>query len=94
MESIELIDVRDMDEWEAGHIDGVRHVPLELFRADPEAVLVGDTTFVFVCATGVRMQAAKLSERFGYDRVYSLEGGTKESMRRGLPVVVETRAAA
>ena len=40
------------------------------------------------------MQAAKLAERFGYDHVYNLDGGTKEWSRLGLPIIVESRAAA
>jgi rhodanese-related sulfurtransferase len=91
---VDLIDVRDQSEWDAGHIDGTRLVPLEQFRADPDAVLAHGTTIVFVCAKGVRsMQAAKLAERFGYERVYNLEGGTKEWARAGFPLV-ESRVAA
>lgn len=94
-EAVDLIDVRDGAEYDAGHIDGARLVPLEQFRADPDAVLVRGTTIVFVCAKGVRsLQAAKLAERFGYDRVYNLDGGTKEWARVGLPLAVETRVAA
>lgn len=93
--SIELIDVRNPDEWDTGHIPGARLVPLEQFRSDPDAVLSRGTTLVFICAKGVRsMQAAKLAERFGYDNIYNLDGGTKEWARRGLALAVDTRAAA
>ena len=94
-QSVDLIDVRNPDEWETGHIPGARLVPLDQFRADPDAVLARGTTIVFVCAKGVRsMQAAKLAERFGYDGLYNLEGGTKEWARVGLEIVVDSRAAA
>lgn len=74
---------------------GGRLVPLDLLRADPDAVLVHGTPIVFVCAKGVRsMQAAKLAERFGYATIYNLDGGTKEWARAGLPLAVEQRAAA
>lgn len=93
--SIELIDVRNPDEWDTGHIPGARLVPLEQFRADPDAVLSRGTTLVFICAKGVRsMQAAKLAERFGYENIYNLDGGTKEWARRGLALAVQARAAA
>lgn len=92
---VDLIDVRDPDEWQAGHIDGARLVPLEQLRADPDAALARDMATVFVCAKGVRsMQAAKLAERFGYERVYHLDGGTKEWARAGRPLVSESRIAA
>ncbi|HEX7839788.1 MAG TPA: rhodanese-like domain-containing protein [Kofleriaceae bacterium] len=92
---VDVIDVRDADEWETGHIEGARLVPLEQLRADPDAALARDVATVFVCAKGVRsMQAAKLAERFGYERVYHLAGGTKEWVRAGMPLVVESRIAA
>ena len=93
---IDLIDVRDPAEFETGHVAGARLVPLETFRADPDKVLSHASTIVFVCAKGVRsLAAAKLAERFGYEHVYNLDGGTKEWARLGLPLeVVATRAAA
>jgi adenylyltransferase/sulfurtransferase len=95
--SLDLIDVRNVDEWEAGHIGGVRLVPLDTFRADPDAALAGSRgrKLIFICAKGVRsMQAAKLAERFGYENLYNLDGGTKEWARLGYPVENQTRVAA
>lgn len=92
---VDLIDVRDHEEWETGHIEGARLLPLEQLRADPDAVLARDMATVFVCAKGVRsLQAAKLAERFGYERVYHLDGGTKEWARAGRSLVLESRIAA
>jgi rhodanese-related sulfurtransferase len=94
-ETVDVIDVRDPDEWESGHIEGARLVPLERFRADPDAVLSRGAPVVFVCGKGIRsMQAAKLAERFGYDDVYNLEGGTKAWSRVGLALVAPARVAA
>jgi rhodanese-related sulfurtransferase len=94
-QAVDMIDVRNQDEWDTGHVEGARLVPLDTFRSDPDAVLVRGKTIVFICAKGVRsMQAAKLAERFGYENVYNLEGGTKEWARLGLPIVVDTRVAA
>ncbi len=93
---LEIVDVRDNREWSAsGHIPGARHVPLETLRADPDAVLARDHAVMFVCGKGVRsLAAAKLAERLGFDRVYSLEGGTKEWARAGLPLVAERASVA
>jgi rhodanese-related sulfurtransferase len=94
-QAVDLIDVRDRSEWDTGYIAGARLVPLDQFRADPDAALVRGATIVFICAKGVRsMQAAKLAERFGYEHVYNLEGGTREWARVGLSLVVASRAAA
>jgi adenylyltransferase/sulfurtransferase len=92
---VDLVDVRNPDEWENGYIAGARLVPLDVFRADPEAVLRRGVPTVFICARGVRsMQAAKLAERLGYEGLYNLDGGTKEWARIGLPLVVTSRVAA
>jgi rhodanese-related sulfurtransferase len=91
---LDLIDVRDPGEWDAGHIGGARLVPLDRFRADPDVTLLRDTPTVFICAKGIRsMQAAKLAERFGHERVFHLEGGMKEWARAGLSLVAERNAA-
>jgi rhodanese-related sulfurtransferase len=85
---LDLIDVREAHEWETGHIPGARLVPLAEFRADPEKYLQRKAT-VFICAKGVRsMAAAKLADRFGYDSLYNLEGGTKAWAALGLPVTL------
>jgi rhodanese-related sulfurtransferase len=92
---VDLVDVRERDEWEAGHIEGVRLVPLEQFRADPDAVLTHGRAIVFVCAKGVRsLSAAKLVERFGYENLYNLTGGTRAWAEAGLPIAVESSRVA
>jgi rhodanese-related sulfurtransferase len=93
---VQLIDVREEREWVTGHIDGSRLVPLDRFRADPDAVLSRDLPIIFICARGVRsLTAAKLAERLGYERLYNLEGGTLAWTRDGLSLVLtsEVRAA-
>lgn len=92
---VDLIDVRNPDEWDTGHIAGSRLVPLPLLQADPDAVLSKALPIVFICAKGIRsLAAAKLAERFGYTNLYSLDGGTKEWSREGLMLVAEQRVAA
>jgi rhodanese-related sulfurtransferase len=93
--SVDVIDVRDEREWQAGHLPNARLVPLETFRADPEKAVARDHAVLFVCAKGVRsLSAAKLAERLGYAQIYSLDGGTKEWARAGLPLVTDAIATA
>jgi len=94
-QQVDLVDVRDHQEWQSGHIPGSRVIPLEVFRADPDAAISHGSIIVFVCAKGIRsMTAAKLAERFGYANIYNLEGGSKEWASAGLPLVVLERVAA
>jgi len=92
---VDIVDVRDADEWLTGHLDGARLVPLDDLRADPEAHLSKASPILFVCAKGARsLTAAKLAERFGYASIYSLDGGTREWARAGYQLVTEQRVAA
>jgi len=92
---LDIIDVRDPDEWSTGHLDGARLIPLDELRADPEAHLAAkDVPVLFVCAKGARsLTAAKLAERFGFAKIYSLDGGTREWSRTGHALVTERHAA-
>jgi rhodanese-related sulfurtransferase len=93
--TVDVVDVRDVHEWLAGHIPGVRLVPLDRLRVDPEAALPKRDGIIFVCAKGVRsLTAAKLAERLGYTNLYNLDGGTVGWGRAGLPIIVEERVAA
>jgi rhodanese-related sulfurtransferase len=84
---VDVVDVRDEQEWASGHIEQARLVPLDQLRADPERALVRDS-ILFVCARGMRsLTAAKLAERLGFSKLYSLEGGTSSWAKAGLPLI-------
>ncbi len=73
---VDLVDVREPDEWASGHLPGARHVPLDTLRANPGAGLPRDNV-LFVCARGGRSQsAAQIAETHGLKEVYSPDGGT------------------
>jgi rhodanese-related sulfurtransferase/transcriptional regulator with XRE-family HTH domain len=85
---IDIVDVREPDEWATGHVPGARLVPLSLLRADPRGALPRDPV-VFVCAKGGRSaQAAAVAEQVGRVEVYSVNGGTEAWRAAGLPIVV------
>jgi hydroxyacylglutathione hydrolase/adenylyltransferase/sulfurtransferase len=67
-----LIDVREPYEYEAGHIPGIEHLPLDRLG---ELELTGEEPIVFVCLSGARSgMAAMALRRHGVD-AYSLDGG-------------------
>jgi rhodanese-related sulfurtransferase len=91
---VDLVDVRDPEEWITGHVPGARLIPLAELRSDPEAHLVRGKPIVFICAKGVRgLQAAKLADRFGYEPIYNLEGGTKAWTTAGFALARTALAA-
>jgi rhodanese-related sulfurtransferase len=87
-DGVELIDVREPHEWEAGHIDGARHIPME--RLPSEAETIGrDRAVVFQCRGGNRSaMAAEAFRQAGYD-AYNMEGGLKAWAELGLPLEPE-----
>lgn len=53
-ESINLIDVREPDEWEAGHIAQARNIPLSEFTARANEVHVVEGDVIVICRSGAR----------------------------------------
>lgn len=84
LDEVQLIDVREPDEWEAGRIEGARHIPLaeigaRLDEIDPNRPVVA------VCRSGSR--SGKVVEALrarGYE-ADNLVGGMQAWERAGLP---------
>jgi rhodanese-related sulfurtransferase len=83
--AIQLVDVREPHERDAGHVPGSRHVPLaELTAAAP--TIDPERPVVFVCRVGARSAMAAWSfARAGYD-AHNLDGGMVEWAQSGLPL--------
>ena len=84
-DSVQLVDVREPYEREAGHVAGSRHVPLaELTAAAP--TIDHSKPVVFVCRVGARSAMAAWSfARAGYD-AHNLDGGMVGWAASGLPL--------
>jgi rhodanese-related sulfurtransferase/transcriptional regulator with XRE-family HTH domain len=90
---VDVVDVREPNEWATGHIPVARHVPLAALKANPGAALPRDNV-VFVCAKGGRSAtAAEIAEKYGLKEVYSLEGGTHGWLAARLPLTVPSAPA-
>src|SRR5436305_15123741 len=85
---IQLVDVREDSEREAGHVAGSRHVPLaQLTAAAP--TIDPSLPVVFVCRVGARSSMAAWSfARAGYD-AHNLTGGMVGWVAAGLPLEPE-----
>ena len=85
---VQLLDVREVPEWVAGHIEGAVHVPMHQLHAASD-LLARDRTIVCVCRSGHRSAAvAQALTRAGYDAV-NLLGGMHAWAADGLPFVAE-----
>ncbi len=86
-EPLRLIDVREDDEWRAGHARGAEHLGRGVLERDIVAVAPDKTEeLVLYCGGGFRsVLAADSLGKMGYTRVRSLIGGWREWTKRGLP---------
>ena len=85
---LELIDVREPYEWEAGRIAGARHIELERLASQADSI-PRDRAVVFQCRLGARSGMATQAFRAaGYD-AYNMEGGIAAWVERGLPIEPE-----
>jgi len=83
---LDIVDVREPQEWADGHLPGARLVPLGALRERFDDAKLGREV-LFVCASGGRsLTAAKLAEARGVDAIYSLDGGTSAWASEGLPI--------
>lgn len=73
-QSLNLIDVREVDEVEVGHIPGIIHIPLGLLEFRMHELNKGES-YIMVCRSGGRSgSATQFLESQGFD-VSNMVGG-------------------
>lgn len=73
-EAVKLIDVREVDEVETGHIPGVIHIPLGLLEFKMNEIDKSES-YIMVCRSGGRSgKATALLQSHGFD-VTNMDGG-------------------
>lgn len=84
-----LLDVREQDEWVAGHAPEAVHIPLGQLQARVEEVPAGQTVYV-VCRVGGRSaQAAAWLNHIGREAI-NVGGGMQSWEFAGRPMVSES----
>ena len=76
-ETLQLVDVREESEWNAGHLPGAIHLGKGVIERDIEKKIPDmRTPLVLYCAGGNRSAlSADNLQKMGYTRVRSLAGG-------------------
>jgi rhodanese-related sulfurtransferase len=84
-----LVDVREDNEWERGHIPGAIHMGRGIIERDIEqAVPDHSTQIVLYCGGGYRSAlAAENLQKMGYTNVISMDGGWRHWTEAGFPTV-------
>ncbi|WP_174874145.1 rhodanese-like domain-containing protein [Vogesella oryzae] len=85
-----VLDVREPDEYAAGHLAGAVNIPRGLleFRlsGDPALADVGRKVVVYCKSGGRSAMAAKVMQDMGYQDVQSMAGGFDAWAAAGLPL--------
>lgn len=81
-----VVDVREPDEWRAGHIPEARHVPLGQLEANVTELLA-EPEIIFVCRSGTRSAAAtRALVKAGHPSALNMTGGMGAWRAAKLPV--------
>ncbi len=77
LKGVQLLDVREDFEFQAGHIPEAIHIPLGVLKAQiPHHLFNGEQPLLIYCQKGHRsLEAARILRAQGYKPVYSLAGG-------------------
>lgn len=72
-----MVDVRELEEWDQGHIPDASHLPLSALSNNPELFSPHrKSTCVLYCQRGTRSRkAAEILLQAGFSDIYSLKGG-------------------
>jgi rhodanese-related sulfurtransferase len=83
-EKITLLDIREANEWNLGHIPNAVYLSRGVLETSIEARVPRDATLVLYCASGNRsaLAAVTLGE-MGYENVASMAGGFRDWVGTG-----------
>lgn len=83
-----IVDVREGIEWQAGHIQGAKHIPLPIIeRKLSELSQYQNTHIILQCRSGKRSaKATDILLKAGFKNVYNLTGGIVAWEKARLPI--------
>jgi rhodanese-related sulfurtransferase len=82
---IQLVDVREPYEWEAGRVEGAIHIPVNAIMSGGGGDLDKDKPVAVICRTGNRSELATMMlQARGFD-AHNVEGGMEAWEAAGLP---------
>jgi rhodanese-related sulfurtransferase len=83
-----LVDVREDNEWNAGHAAEAKHLGKGILERDLEKMFPdAGTELILYCGGGFRSAlSADAAQRLGYKNVFSLAGGHKAMVQADWPM--------
>lgn len=74
----QLIDVREVKDYEAGHILGARNIPYSQFRTRHKEIRPDLPAYFYDQNGGKSARAALMLRKKGYEQLYHLQGGFRQ----------------
>lgn len=85
-----ILDVREMDEWEAGHAPGAHHVPMMTVASRMDELPTDEPIVVF-CRHGQRSaQVVNYLMGNGFENAVNLDGGIVDWVAAGRRLVTDS----
>lgn len=84
-----LLDVREQDEWEAGHAPAAVHIPMREL-GDRAGEIPRDRDVYVICRSGVRSAQVTVALNNAGWLARNVDGGMKDWAQAGRPMVSET----
>jgi hydroxyacylglutathione hydrolase len=92
---LQVLDVREDDEWDEGHIEGAHFMPytsmaqqLDIPPQIDKLAITTDQSIAVTCATGKRSSTAiSLLKRHGYKHLYNVTGGMEAWEKAGFKML-------
>jgi rhodanese-related sulfurtransferase len=78
-EKFHLLDIREDNEWDNGHLPGAKHLGKGIIERDIEATIPDhNAEIILYCGGGFRSAlAADMLQKMGYTHIISMDGGYK-----------------
>lgn len=74
---VQLIDIRDRDEYNAGHILGARNIPMMELKQRHHELRKDRPIYLYEDGAFIAYRAALQLRKYGFDDIYVLESGYK-----------------
>ena len=87
-----LLDVREEDEWAAGHVPGATHIPLGQLGART-GELPPDAAIYVICRSGIRSARVTAALNGAGWRALNVAGGMQDWVAAGRPMVTDSGAS-
>lgn len=78
MRKAQVIDVREKDEFNAGHIMGARNFPMSMLKQSLASLRKDQPVYIYDQSKTISVRAASLLKKNGFNNLFILKGGYED----------------